>query len=63
MLATIVGNILAQPNEPKYRRINVSKQQYQYAIGRPYGGPVIMQKLGFVQDKDDASTLNRAVRW
>jgi len=66
LVSAIVTKIMANPQEAKYRSINMDKEKVQKALVRPLGGLVIMRMLGFkeqdghlVMSKPDLALLKR----
>ena len=47
LLLLFVGNVLAHPDDPKYKRVKASNSRYQNAVGSKQGGPSCMLALGF----------------
>mmetsp|Transcript_29038 Transcript_29038/g.49225 ORF Transcript_29038/g.49225 Transcript_29038/m.49225 type:complete len:486 (+) Transcript_29038:240-1697(+) len=55
LILKIVKKVLKEPNELKYRKINLLNKRIQKAIVRPLGSMIIMKEFGFTQK--DESTL------
>lgn len=51
MIIQIIENVLKNPSEVKYRKIDLSNDKVQRTILRPLGGQVIMYMLGFKEEE------------
>ena len=47
-----LGNLLKDPNEEKYKRINLSNEAFQKRVGKLTGGLSILKGAGFVEQPD-----------
>jgi len=59
LILKIVNKVLKEPNELKYRKINLLNKRIQKAIVRPLGAMVIMKEFGFTQ-KDESTLIMSA---
>lgn len=53
-----IENVLKDPKEDKYRRINLENNAYKKRVGNVIGGKVLMEAIGFVE-KDGALYLEK----
>jgi hypothetical protein len=44
-----LGNLLKDPNEEKFKRINLSNEAFQKRVGKLTGGLSILKGAGFVE--------------
>jgi len=56
-IQTYVGNIIKNPEEEKFRRINLKNEAFHTRVGKISGGLLILKGLGF-EDEGDFLVLN-----
>ena len=49
-ISVYTGNVIKDPNEPKYQSINLANEAFQKRVGKISGGLIILQGFGFEQD-------------
>ena len=50
-LTIYLGNVLKDPNEPKYQKINLTNDAFQKRVGKINGGVTILKGAGFVENE------------
>mmetsp|Transcript_18011 Transcript_18011/g.30671 ORF Transcript_18011/g.30671 Transcript_18011/m.30671 type:complete len:137 (+) Transcript_18011:605-1015(+) len=50
-ISVYVGNLLKNPDEPKYKQINLGNEAFQKRVGKISGGLVILKAIGFKVDE------------
>jgi len=46
-----LGNVLKDPNEPKFQKINMQNEAFQKRVGKINGGIAILKGAGFVENE------------
>lgn len=57
-ILTNLDNIIKNPTEPKYRRINMGNQVYQNKVATVFGGNEALQAIGF--EPEDTFLVNKS---
>eukprot|EP00828_Plagiopyla_frontata_P017141 TRINITY_DN22314_c0_g1_i4.p1 TRINITY_DN22314_c0_g1~~TRINITY_DN22314_c0_g1_i4.p1 ORF type:complete len:177 (+),score=16.58 TRINITY_DN22314_c0_g1_i4:43-573(+) len=56
-LQIFIRNVLNNPSEEKYRKINLTNQNFQTRVGELFGGIAVLKHAGF-QEQDNFLVLN-----
>jgi UBX domain-containing protein 1/4 len=49
-ITVYLGNILKDPNEEKYKKINLTNEAFQKRVGKITGGLIILKGAGFEEN-------------
>ena len=49
-LSIYTGNVIKDPNEPKFQSINLANDAFQKRVGKINGGLMVLKGFGFVED-------------
>lgn len=58
-LLVYMGNIIKNPSEPKFRKINAKNPNFQARVGNILGGLVILKDCGFEEDSEGFLVLKQ----
>lgn len=69
-LSIYTGNVIKDPNDPKFQSINLANEAFQKRVGKINGGLMVLKGFGFVEEaseqkmklsKYDADLFNKGV--
>lgn len=49
-ISVYTGNVIKDPNEPKYQSVNLANEAFQKRVGKINGGKMILKGFGFEED-------------
>lgn len=49
-ITVYLGNVLKDPNEEKYKKINLTNEAFQKRVGKITGGLIILKGAGFEEN-------------
>ena len=52
-LSIYTGNVIKDPNDPKFQQINLANEAFQKRVGKINGGYMVLKGFGFVEVADE----------